>query len=215
LNIIFVFLIYFNSFTLATETTKSGTSTAKTSANNLKVTSYGLAANCKNFLQSNGELGPWGKGLISGIERSGVKCFYEDIDFSYLCPKYSDFSIVQKKQFLAFLFATIAHYESSCNKKARAQGVNDIAVGLFQLEDSQRWRHKAGRPSPQCSPDKSVSDTYSTDFQLPCVAAMFSRQYCKSGKNPGKHSSYWHKLNPSRKGDRKITSTVKRFPNCK
>lgn len=192
----------------ATETTTTDYSVPQTNSN-IRPSAYGMATACNKFINSDGTLGEWGRALIDGIERVGTDCFYEDANFSVLCPKYKDFTPGRKKQFLAFLFASMAHYESSCRPNVSARGVNDLAVGLFQLENSWRQRRNAGRSVDHCSSNRPVN-AYTIEFQMRCGASIFYDGYCRRNKTPGVNSWYWHKLN----GNRGITIMAKKFPYC-
>lgn len=173
------------------------------------------SANCDSFIDSNGEFGAYGTRLIQAIRDVNRDCFYEKIDFSYLCPKYSTFNDQRKSQFLAFLFASMATFESSCYPTAQnSAGTNDVADGLFQLEYSQSARRAAGRHPTYCATQRSV-DSQSLDFQMECSVSIFATTHCGTGRVPGKYSGdYWQKLRPGKSGDREITRLAKMFPHC-
>jgi hypothetical protein len=168
-------------------------------------------ATCDNFINRNGELGAWGQRLIRATKDVNQNCFYERIDFSGVCPNYSRFSQARKEQYIAFLFASIAAFESSCRPNAQVRGTNDTADGLFQLEYSQRWRANAGRNARFCATNRGVN-TQDINFQMECAASIFSDHYCRSGRVVGARTGgYWQKLNRS---NGLITRLARRFPHC-
>ncbi len=174
------------------------------------------SADCDLFIDNNGNFGTYGEELIRTTRNADFKaCFYEKIDFSYLCPNYSSFREEKKSQFLAFMFASMATYESACRKSSSAQGVNGRADGLFMLEYSQSQRRAAGRDPKYCATNESV-DTQGVTFQMQCAVSIFSKSHCGTGTKPGKNSSdYWQKLRPGSNGsDRAITAMAKKFPGC-
>ncbi len=205
--ILLVFLVSPSSFG---ETTTSGGGQAPVPAGvSINPSSYGMARACNNFVSNDG-LGNWGGHLQSAIGRVGASCFLNGgIDFTNLCPRYNSFNNARKMQYIAFLFASIAHYESSCRQSAQAQGVNDTADGLLQLEYSQRQRRAAGRNPVHCATNRGVN-TQGIGFQMECGASIFKDGYCGTGRVPGRSSWYWQKLN----GNRSITRMARRFPFC-
>lgn len=171
---------------------------------------------CDFFIDNDGNLGTYGDELIRAIREISRDCFYEKIDFSYLCPNYSKFDDQKKTQYLAFLFASMATYESACDKTSQNQkGTNGIADGLFMLEYSQKQRKAAARDPKYCATNEGV-DTQGITFQMQCSVSIFSKSHCGTGTQPGKNSSdYWQKLRPNSDGtDRAITNMAKKFPDC-
>lgn len=193
------------------ETTDGERETAVAGAN-YALTHVGASARCDNFINSRGELGTYGTALIEAIERVNPDCFYSTARFSrVLCPNFNSFGQTTKRRFIAFLFGSIAHYESSCNPRAQAQGVNDTADGLFQLEYSRNQRRNAGRDRVFCATDRGVN-TQDITFQMECSASIFVDGYCeRNSAVPGDTNWYWQKLNsPSGR----ITRMAQRFPGC-
>ncbi len=211
----FKILIIFLSFHSDAETTKnvSVSPSAYNELRDLDVVDYGLFPACRGFLKTDGSPGPWGKELVAAMQRVGTQCFYEKADFSLLCPNFKKFSIKKKQQFYLFTFAAIAWEESDCLPKARAQGTNDIADGLFQLEYSQSARAEADRHF-LCKPKESVANTQDIKYQMQCAAGIFSDYHCdKSDERWTRvgNGGYWQKL---RKTNRIISKAVAKFPGC-
>ena len=94
-----------------------------------------FAGACTEFMSADGTFGPWGDALMSAFERVGTDCIYQS-DWSAICPGFVNFSESKKRQLMVFAFAAVADAESTCRPRAQAQGTTDLAVGLFQLENS-------------------------------------------------------------------------------
>ncbi len=166
---------------------------------------------CNNFINARGELGVWGKRLIKATYDVNKTCFYEQINYSGVCPQFNNFSQFRKEQFIAFLFASIAAFESSCNNEISVQGTNDLADGIFQLEYSQAQRADAQRSARFCASNRGVN-TRDINFQMECAASIFSSHYCKEGRIVGARTGgYFQKLN---RPERAITQLARRFPYC-
>lgn len=175
------------------------------------LTRVGASQACNNFINSQGELGSYGTALINAIERVDSNCFYSTARFSQvLCPNFNSFGQTTKNRFLAYLFGAMAYYESSCNPRAQAQGTNDIADGLFQLEYSARARRRAGRDQVFCATDRGVN-TQDITFQMECSAAIFVDGYCERDGVPGDTNWYWQKLNSP---NGRISRMARTFPGC-
>lgn len=208
-KIILVLLMAVSFSVAAQETTVTDPDPSEVSVYNLHPQNYGTARACGNFIGSDGALGPWGVELQAAIRRAGQDCFFNGVDFSNLCPSFSSFSETRKMQFIAFLFAIMAFYESSCIPTEYAEGKNDRADGLLGLEYTFTQRQDARRDPVLCVTDRET-DTQNIRFQMECSAAIFRDGYCQTGEVPGVDHNYWQKLN----GERKITTTAREFPYC-
>lgn len=214
--ILFIFLLHF--FSISETTKDTDTPSRKDTSHNYDVTKLGLNSRCSSFIKSDGSLGSYGTRLMAAFDRVGNDCMYDGFNPANICPNYKKFKKADKQKFFAFLFAIIAHYESSCNKRASAPGTNDLAVGLFQLEDSKRARKAAGRSNQFCAADRPVN-AYDLTFQMECAADTFLTFHCNKNIPPGqcikiqnkRACGYWQKLN-SPKGA--ITKKANLFPGC-
>ena len=150
---------------------------------------------------------------MDAIQRVGQRCFFEEVDFSQICPNFKEFEIDRKMQFYAFLFGVLAYDESSCLADAVGKGVNDRADGLFQLEYSRDQREDAGRDPVFCATNRGVN-SQSIPFQMECAASIFRDGYCRRKLTPGKDFWYWHRLNGSSK-NYPVTRVGRKFPFCR
>lgn len=165
---------------------------------------------CSNFIDQHGQLGPWGTHLIKVIDEMDPSCFYNKMDVSDVCPKFSGFSLQKKKQFWAYVFASMATKESSCRPDAQAPGVNGLADGLFQLEYDKSLRTISGRDKKYCKSNVSTN-TQDLNFQFECAASIFRDIHCRRDRSLANKGGYWHELNGA---DRKISELIKQFSGC-
>jgi len=115
-----------------------------------------------------------GGAFIKAFERIGTDCFYNQADYSKICPNFKDkkngveFSREKKQQFLAALFGTLAQYESSCQQSASADCLNGVGVGFFMIEATQEQRFRSNRDPEYCMA-KDPNTTKSVDSGKPMV----------------------------------------------
>jgi hypothetical protein len=201
--------------------------------------SNGVGDNCFKYIESNGEVGSWGKSVIEAI----YKLPKDEIQNSYLansftdmelvCPNYKNFNEQLKLKFWVWTFAAISWQESSCNPKTTAQGINSKAVGLLQLEDSLRLR--AGRGG-HCE----VKDVKQANNNIACGVEILHQQllgpkstyFTNSTGELFWKSGYWQHLRLRKRTQVKeqelidqsqspsnsktnIKELVMRFPNCR
>lgn len=91
---------------------------------------------CDNFINSRGELGPWGRTAIAEI-RNNPDAYENRVpqDIHQWCPRYSAFNADQRQLFWVWVFASMAASESSCDPAANNPNApNGTAYGLFQLD---------------------------------------------------------------------------------
>ncbi|MCC6137614.1 MAG: hypothetical protein IT287_03215 [Bdellovibrionaceae bacterium] len=203
-------LVSFMSF--AELTTPQDSPTTEPQESSKFFAKYPLAAKCKDFINEDGNLGPWGKELIAAIERVGTDCFYESDVFNDTCPNFKSFSKEKKQQFLAYFWASISHTDPEYMSKTKDMRCSTQAVhqypggetrGLMFLEGHQNIRRMRG---PHCKGSKE--EVVNVGFQMRCSASMFSQMHC-NGKKTAFKRSYWVSL---RKGG--AQDTAKKFPGC-
>jgi hypothetical protein len=208
---LFSVIILGSSFAFS-ETTRNDGATGDTNrtSQGLDLGRYHFAASCQNFVTPQGRPGPWGEHMLNAFRRVGEDCFYNQADFSRLCPNFQSFSRERKTEFLLFAFASLSMFESSCNRRQQTMGVNDTADGLFQLEYSQSQRRAAGRDSVFCSTRAPVNSQDLT-FQAECTASIFRDGYCSRNNSVGEGSWYWQPLN---RITRCSSRAIRNFPGC-
>ena len=110
-------------------------------------------------------------------------------------------------------FAAIAQTESACVPKAEAPGVNDLAVGMFQLEKSPAVRRQAGRNSKWCKTHENVN-AKGWQFQSECSVSIIEDTVCSWRSNLFDSAGYWEKLRNNREITQRIRETVKKWKVC-
>lgn len=201
--------------------------------------SNGVGENCFQYIDSNGEYGPWGKSVIEAINKlqeDELKNSYladNFTDMDLVCPNFKNFNDQVKLKFWVWTFAAISWQESSCNPKTTAQGINSKAVGLLQLEDSLRLR--AGRGG-QCE----VKDVKHPSNNIACGVEILHQQllgpkssyFTTSTGELFWKSGYWQHLRFRKRTQSKeqelidqsqspsnsktnIKELIMRFPNCR
>jgi len=111
---------------------------------------------CNKFINEDGTIGPHGTAVLNAIKKVDDEdgaCFYNGgIDISELCPRFEEFSKLQKDHFWVWVFASMAKVESTCQSYAigPAKYLKDIAVGYFQLEGTTNQRRGSARDPDFC-----------------------------------------------------------------
>jgi hypothetical protein len=171
-------------------------------------------ARCRNFIDSGGDLGPWGKKIVSTIHNiENNACFTSGALVEDLCPKYSSLSDEEKDLFWVWAYASIAQVESSCDTEAKNHNATyGRADGLFQLEYSRSLRRQSGRDAVYCRTTIPYPTT-KVDFQIECTTSIIKDVHCSSEppRSLNWQSGYWHRL----RGDGTITQKIRSFPLCK
>jgi hypothetical protein len=165
---------------------------------------------CKNFMDSDGNFGPWGRQMIQIINRQAPDCIYNQLDMSELCPNYKNFPKEKKDQLMMWMFLNLSMDEASCNPKAVGEGTNDIADGLFQMERTYQARAGAERDPRYCATDHGV-DSFDLKFQFECTISTLDQRYCKKGRKINSKDGYWQELNQK---TRWVARQVMKFPGC-
>lgn len=156
-------------------------------------------ADCTPFIKDDGTYGWWGKVLESELNSGRYPRFTHlppaPRDIARICPNYSRLQLRERKHFWIWVFASIAHDESTCSTHAKAQGTNDKAVGLLQMEKTYRKRFWRGK---ECQ----AKDMTAASPNLKCGMRILHEQllgksgdYQSSGRLYPGEPSYWEKLN--------------------
>lgn len=168
-----------------------------------------IARACTNFIDENGELGPWGKKAVEAFHKVDKDCFENGLDPSKICPNFKNFDPKTKEYFRVYSLLSMAHHESSCNVNAiNPNASNGTGYGLMQME-SLHYRKAGGRDSRFC-PHHKINEKDVT-FQMECTASIFADRYCKEGLNLSSPKGYWAGL----LGPKNLISMkIKKFPGC-
>ncbi len=178
---------------------------------------------CKKFIDpdSPSNLGSWGKEIFSSFdivfENELQYCLEGNLnpnsrfpDTSDICPNYEYFTTNLKKVFWVWVFANIAQAETSCGTLIRAQGINDLAFGMFQLENSYQARRRAGRDPLFCGTRGPVmnDEFLSKEFQVQCSLSILKDTSCHLDY------FYWQKMRESEGSRGWIWEKSRTFPLC-
>jgi hypothetical protein len=185
---------------------------------------------CRNFIKSDGTFGDWGKMIVTYINKSEErqKRYYNPAlpgmqSAPHTCPNWGNMDYNEKAQFWVWMFASIAHVESSCNNRSVNTGSvpnpNDRPRGLFQLNTLKSTRSWRG---PNCKFPSGAENVYNPANNIHCsLDIMDELLKGRSGEYRGNGkifptNSYWEKLRTehSHTGG-KIGQLVRMFPGCK
>ena len=172
----------------------------------------GFDRRCSTFIGPKG-WGEWGRHLDRAANKVAHRCFYDRNMFGSLCPNYKALSTKDKNAVIALVGASIATVESNCNPHVRAQGTNDLAVGMFQMENSASVRARAGRDEQWCRTKQNIN-AYSPEFQTECSVSIIDDRICTLGAYIFDASGYWQKLRHNREITRLIRSTAVGWGLC-
>lgn len=126
------------------------------------------------------------------------------------CRNFSLMTIKQKSLIWVLLLTVIAHFESSCNIKARAQGPNGIAYGYYQLHKGQEQAYDG--PIGMCVRNASRDPRLSTQ----CALGMLEYQFQKAHGELFSNNSYWDVLRPNGRAQKAddIRRALTKFSLC-
>ncbi len=198
---------------------------------------------CKKFINTSGEIGPYGKYIEEYIESKNPEINSEEakkddnkklynafmkgdlpgmVNIPNICPNWKLFKKEKKILFWVWTFASMANAESSCNSNAETSGSTGEATerssGLYQLNKlraNRKWR------GVNCK--FSEEEIFNPKVNTFCALDIMSEQLL------GKHgmynangkiyptNSYWKKLRVrrGRKPGGSIGKLMKKFPFCR
>lgn len=88
---------------------------------------------CQNFIDSDGNLGPFGKTIVAELDRPEyLGLYFEHPQMTKDCPNYMSFSKAQKQNFIINFFAHLSWLESTCGTDIKGSFGE---MGLFQHEN--------------------------------------------------------------------------------
>lgn len=165
----------------------------------------GVSSNCTRFIDSNGNFGSWGSYVMNRLSKSEhPNLFAPAADVGSVCPKFAKMSDQQKKNFLTWFVASMAAFESSCNEKVKAKGVNGTAAGLLQLHLGKE--HNYG-----C---KRGMNSLNAQANLECGLLMLDNDVARTRKLfPGKNN-YWQVLRPQTSPGKKTLRVTRAYGPC-
>ena len=167
-----------------------------------------LGANtaCTNFITAKGEFGAWGAYLMGRLSASEHPYLFNAnvADLGKVCPRFSAMNTEERKNFWVWLLASMANYESSCNEKVKAKGVNGTAAGLLQLHLGKE--HNYGCRS-------GINSLRARD-NLECGLTILNRDIKRTGKIFPGRNNYWHVLRPQSGPGARTLRMARKYSPC-
>jgi hypothetical protein len=161
---------------------------------------------CQNFIDDDGLYGDWGQEIADNLKPEDFPNFFDSTnvkDVVKLCPAFADFTEEQTTNFWVYTFAAVSMAESSCNRKALADGPNGQAGGLLQLH--------VGSTKLYCG--MSIK-TFVANDNLKCGMKILDKQlnaYNELFVSHGK--TYWQTLQDGT-GGAQVRKILKKYAPC-
>lgn len=165
----------------------------------------GVNSNCTRFIDAKGNFGSWGSYVMNRLNKGEhPNLFAPAADVGSVCPKFSKMNDQQKKNFLTWFVASMAAFESSCNEKVKAKGVNGTAAGLLQLHMGKE--HNYG-----C---KRGMNSLNAQANLECGLHMLDNDVARTRKLFPSKNNYWQVLRPQSGPGKKTLRVTRAYGPC-
>ena len=158
-----------------------------------QISSAVVSDECLIFLNKNDFLGPLGFTISKNFveHNSSLRELVHGGEINNYCRNYSAMSLKQKSMVWVLVLAVVAHYESSCQVRARAKGPNGVANGLYQLHLGLEQDYDGGQGT--CGKNASSNPVASSQ----CALGMLNYQMQKWNGHLFNNKSYWDVLRPN------------------
>lgn len=165
----------------------------------------GVSSACNRFITSDGRFGPWGSYLMGRLNRGEhPNLFAATSDMGRVCPKFSRMGDDEKKNFVTWLVASMAAFESGCNEKVKARGVNGTAAGLLQLHLGKEHNYGCRRGM----------NALNAQANLECGLHMLDNDVARTRKLFPSAGNYWQVLRPQSAPGRRTLKVTKAYGPC-
>lgn len=165
----------------------------------------GVSAACNRFIGSNGSFGAWGAYVMGRLNRAEhPNLFAPAADTAKVCPKFSKMGDDEKKNFLTWLVASMAAFESGCNEKVKAKGVNGTAAGLLQLHLGKEYEYGCRRGM----------NSLNAQNNLECGLLMLDNDVARTRKLFPTTGNYWQVLRPQSGPGKRTLRVTKAYGPC-
>lgn len=170
-----------------------------------------VADQCVAFMNKEMFLGEMGRSIFEALKenKKSLPLLMKGGNIFKHCPKFPQMEEDQKMMVWVMLLTMMAHFESTCNIKAKAKGPNGTAKGFFQLHAGQEQNYdELGFCVKNASSDEKKS--------AKCVLGMLERQMDREKGQVFSQKSYWEVLRPggpAQKAD-DIQRTLKKSSLC-
>lgn len=170
-----------------------------------------VSDNCVVFMNKEMFMGELGKATFALLKenKASFPLLMKGGTLPLYCPKYTQMKDDQKMMVWVMMMTMVAHFESSCNNKAKAKGPNGTAKGYYQLHYGKEQKYD---DLGMCVRNASDSGKAATK----CALSMLERQLERDKGQVFSPKSYWDVLRPagaSRKAD-DIQRTLKKSSLC-
>jgi hypothetical protein len=176
-------------------------------------------ADCTDFIEDDGSLGPYGETIDSYISNSSASSRFLNDGIPHIqeaCSNWSNLNYDEKRHFWVWTFAAIAWDESTCKPSARnPRGTNGVAIGLLQLDEARGDRSWRG---PNCRAQSVAAAHDNLRCGLDIMAELLlgpQGEYKGRGAifiEGRRNTSYWQKLRTSNGGE--IGHLIRTYPKC-
>lgn len=171
-----------------------------------------VSDSCVAFMDKSLILGDVGKAIFTSMreKKSSFPHLMQGGTLSKYCSKYPQMEDEQKMMIWVMVLTMVAHFESSCNIKAKAKGPNGTAKGYYQLHAGKEQNYD--NDLDMCVKNASSSGKLSSK----CTLAMLEKQLDRDNGQLFSSKSYWDVLRPNgaaQKAD-DIQRTLKKSSLC-
>ncbi len=173
----------------------------------LQKLSPAFANQCRNFITKSGELGPWGRILVSEMKKYPIFTNPKNkVEISYrvgdkmeaICPMYQQMSKQEKYLAMTWVMTAVADIESDCEPSGlNRNATNGRAIGLFQMEEKDSTRQGGGR-GPACRGHLNMFDAATN---IACATSIMSDVLEKGRGLANPDWNYWQPLRSRSKKD--------------
>ncbi|RYZ96192.1 MAG: hypothetical protein EOP11_23825 [Proteobacteria bacterium] len=165
----------------------------------------GISGACNRFIGGDGSFGAWGTYLMGKLNRAEhPNLFAAAADTARVCPKFSKMGDDERKNFLTWFVASMAAFESGCNEKVKARGVNGTAAGLLQL-------HLGKEANYGCRRGMNSLDARAN---LECGLHMLDNDVARTRKLFPSGGGYWQVLRPQSAPGKRTLRVTKAYGPC-
>ncbi|XGC80562.1 hypothetical protein ACES2L_14630 [Bdellovibrio bacteriovorus] len=175
----------------------------------------GFEKGCHQFINKEGQLGPWGSYALQQI-KDKPNSFGDNVpsDITTWCPNYPKMSKNERELYWVWVLMSMSYSESSCNPvNDNPNAPNGTAIGLFQV-----WK-------PVCPKARNL---HRPNENIQCAVDLLSKELenrdnLMTPTSRGREGTYWGPLrnddwNKRRGGDisgaQKTRALMAKYPYC-
>lgn len=160
---------------------------------------------CSRFMKLSGDysLAEWGTHIASSIiakANAPLDSFLTagkvtDLPSKPICPAYASMPKEEQAKVWVWVFLSMANAESSCRTDVTVQGVNDRAVGLLQIPQSEDFRRgSGGETCAQVNPRDPIGNLTCGMYMLGNQLTRYNKLFLSKEDRANHMKSYWQVL---------------------